>query len=96
MIKSNTKSSVIQLRVTPKTKKTAQKILESNGLSLSNALDNFLNNLSLHEDALMLAYNQPKISEKLLSRLENEIKYELQSAKRFNSSKDAIKHLRSL
>ncbi len=94
--KINIKSTVLQLRTTPKTKKIAQSILEKKGLTLSSAVNNFLNNLALHEDALMLAYDQPKISEKTLKRWESEIKYELQHAKRFNSAKEAIKHLRSL
>jgi antitoxin component of RelBE/YafQ-DinJ toxin-antitoxin module len=96
MIKSNIKSTVIQLRVTPKTKKMAQKILGSKGLTLSNAVDNFLNNLSLHEDALMLAYDQPKISAATIKRWESEIIHELNNVKRFNSSKEAIKHLKLL
>lgn len=96
MIKSNIKSTVLQLRVAPKTKKNAQKFLESKGLTLSYAVHNFLNNLSLHEDALMLAYDQPKISERTLKRWESEVLYELQHAKRFNSGKEAIKYLKSL
>lgn len=95
-VKSNLKSTVLQLRTTPKTKKTAQRILESNGLTLSYAVNNFLNNLSLHEDALMLAYNQPKISEATLKRWEREVKAELKVAKQFVSTKEALKHLKSL
>lgn len=96
MIKNNLKTTVLQLRVAPKTKNAAQKLLESKGLTLSHAVHNFLNNLSLHEDALMLAYDQPKISERTLKRWEGEVAYELEHAKKFNSTKEAIKHLKSL
>lgn len=96
MIKNNLKTTVLQLRVAPKTKKLAQKLLESKGLTLSHAVHNFLNNLALHEDALMLAYDQPKISERTLKRWESEVAYELEHAKKFSSTKSAIKHLKSL
>jgi antitoxin component of RelBE/YafQ-DinJ toxin-antitoxin module len=96
MIKQNLKTTVLQLRVAPKTKHSAQKLLESKGLTLSHAVHNFLNNLSLHEDALMLAYDQPKISERTLKRWEGEVLYEVEHAKKFASTKEAIKHLKSL
>lgn len=96
MIKNNLKTTVLQLRVAPKTKNKAQKILESKGLTLSHAVHNFLNNLALHDDALMLAYEQPKISERTLKRWEAEVIYELEHAKKFDSKKEAIKHLKSL
>lgn len=96
MLKNNLKTSVVQLRVAPKTKDAALKILRSQGLTLSYAVHNFLKNLTLHEEALMLAYDQPKISEKTLKRWESEVVNELKHAKRFSSKKEAMKHLRSL
>lgn len=96
MIKNNLKTTMLQLRVAPKTKQAAQKLLESKGLTLSHAVHNFLTNVTLHEDALMLAYNQPKISERTLKRWEGEVAYELEHAKKFSSAKAAIKHLKSL
>lgn len=96
MIKNSTKSTVLQLRMSPKTKETAQKLLRSKGLTLSYAVNNFLNNIALHEDAMLLAYDQPKISEKTLKRWEKEIKAEVKTAKRFSSAKEAIAYLRSL
>ena len=96
MIKNNLKTTVLQLRVAPSTKSKAQKLLESKGLTLSHAVHNFLNNLALHEDALMLAYDQPKISERTLKRWEGEVAYELEHSKKFKTAKEAIKHLKSL
>ncbi len=96
MIKNNLKTTVLQLRVSPNTKSKAQKILNSKGLTLSHAVHNFLNNLALHEDALMLAYDQPKISERTLKRWEAEVAHELAHAKKFNSKNEAIKHLKSV
>lgn len=96
MIKNNLKTTVLQLRVAPNTKNKAQKILESKGLTLSYAVHNFLNNLALHEDALMLAYDQPKISERTLKRWEAEVVHDLVQAKKFSSKKEAVKHLKSL
>lgn len=96
MIQNNLKTTVLQLRVAPNTKSKAQKLLASKGLTLSHAVHNFLNNLALHEDALMLAYDQPKISERTLKRWEGEVLYELEHSKKFSSKKEAIKHLKSL
>ena len=96
MLQNNEKSTVLQLRVTPKVKQTAKKLLEFNGLTLSRGIQNFLSNISLHEDALMLAFDQPKISKKKLAQWENEVAHDLKHAKRFLSTKEAIKHLRTL